>query len=116
MLNQVERNFLRFTAKTFDRELSLDIIPRLLPLFSAEELEGFGSLLDDFVKHNREKLEEIFRDYAQDERCNPLLFQPETLLVFERLDKDPFRLKELWARALPAELLESLAAIWGTAL
>jgi len=72
-------------------------------------------LLDDFVEHNREKLEEIFRDYAEDERCNPLLFQPETLLVFERLDKDPFRLKEVWARALPLELLESLAAIWGTA-
>jgi len=116
MLNQLERNFLRFTAKTFDRELSLDIIPRLLPLFSAEELEGLSSLLDDFVEHNREKLEEIFHDYAQDERCNPLLFQPETLLVFERLDKDPFRLKELWARALPVELLESLAAIWGTAV
>lgn len=113
MLDQLEKNLLRFTAKTFDKALSLDIIPRLLPLFSNEELEGFSTLLDDFVERNREKLVEIFRDYARDERCNPLLFQPEALLVFERLDKDPFHLKEVWAKALPVELLESLAAIWG---
>ncbi|MGD9116488.1 MAG: RelA/SpoT domain-containing protein [Dehalococcoidia bacterium] len=116
ILDQVEKNFLQFTVRTFDRKLSLAIIPKLLPLFSVEELEGFGSLLDDFVEHNQGKLEDIFRDYAQDERCNPLLFQPETLLVFERLDKDPFRLKHLWADALPVELLESLAIIWGKAI
>ena len=116
MLEQLDGHFFRFTAKPYDRELSLEILSGLQTLFSKEEVEGFGPLFEEFVKRNDEKLAQIFSQYADDERCNPLLFQPETLLVFERLERDAFRLKETWARLLPLELLESLATVWGTSI
>ncbi|MDY6918239.1 MAG: hypothetical protein SVP26_09920 [Chloroflexota bacterium] len=113
MLEQLDRHFYRFTAKPYDRELSLGMLSGLQTLLSEDEVSGFGPLLDRFTEQNQEKLEEIFSQYADDERCNPLLFQPETLLVFERLEKDVFRLKEIWGDLLPLDLLESLATIWG---
>lgn len=116
LLDHLERHYYRFTARPFDRELSLEIIGELLPLLAPPEVQGFGWLIDRFVDNNSEKLSEIFQDYANDQRCNPLLFQPESILVFERLEKDPFLLRETWARAMPISLLEGLATIWGLAL
>ncbi len=116
MLEQLDRHYYRFTAKTYDRELSLEILSGLQELLSDEEMRAFGPLLDSFVERNAAKLEEIFGQYANDERCNPLLFQPETLLVFERLERDMFHLKETWAKLLSLDLLESLATIWGTSV
>jgi len=116
MLEQLDRHFYRFTAKPYDRELSLSTLLGLQGLFSKEEIEGFESLLDEFVDRHAGKLSQIYAQYAEDDRCNPLLFQPETMLVFERLERDPFRLKEAWENFLPLELLESLATVWGSPL
>lgn len=113
MLDILDNQFYRFTAKHYDRELSLKTLLKLRTLLSKEELAGFGSLVEAFVQRNEDKLVEIFCQYADDDRSNPLLFQPEAFLIFERLEKDPFRLKDIWADIFPVELLESLATIWG---
>ena len=94
MLGRLEKHFYRFTAKPYDRELSLEIVPVIERLFTLEELEKFEPLLDDFVEQNEDKLALIFKTYSQDERCNPLLFQPESLLIFQCLEKDPFSSKK----------------------
>jgi hypothetical protein len=57
--------------------------------------------------------------YARDEddsRSNPLIGQPEGILVFALLEADPFALKDLWQQSLPIDLLDDLAAVWGTPL
>lgn len=114
ILNQLEKQFYHFITRPFDRELSLEIITKLQRLFEPSEISDFSTLLKRFVSKNEEKINEIFKDYSNDKRCNPLLFQPESLLIFERLEKDKFCLKEVWMQALPLPLLESLATIWGT--
>jgi hypothetical protein len=42
-----------------------------------------------------------------------LLFQPEALLIFERLERDPDALVNLWRRYLPYDELEELAVFYG---
>ena len=116
MLAQLEKHYYRFTAKSYSQELSLDIISQLLPLFSAEEKATVDELLDTFVKTNQDKLQCIYDEYANDDRCNVILFQPESLLIFERMTKDPFRLKDQWLRSLPEDLLQSLGDIWGVSI
>lgn len=69
-------------------------------------------MLDAFIAVNREKLVRIYRDYADDDR-NPMLMQPESLLVFERLEHDRFRLVDQWLKVLPMTWIEQLADIWG---
>ena len=116
MLKQLEKHFYSFMPRSFSKELSLEVIEKLSPLFETSELEEFDTLIDSFVNCKREKLSDIFQDYQDDSRHNPLLFQPEIFLIFERLEKDPFKLKEIWMQSFPDSLLESLAIIWGTSI
>jgi len=115
MLEELEKHYLRFTVRSFNRELSLTTIGELMNLYTAEELAAFSMLMGNFVDGNQAKLEQIFSDYAEDDR-NPFMSQPESLLVFERIEKDPFRLRAKWNSVLPPQFLDSFGAIWGAAV
>jgi len=116
MLDQLERQYYRLAGRPYDHELSLEVLAHLIPSLSTDEISGFGALMDDFVASNSVKLGEIFERYAHDDRCSPLLFQPESLLVFERFQNAPFILEDIWQQAMPSEWLESLTSIWGVKL
>ncbi len=115
MLYELEKAFYRFAARRCDKALSLLILATIKGAFSADELSQYPTLLHDFVAQNEEKLDEIFQTYANDERCSPLLFQPESIAIFERLESNPPQLREKWDLALPATYLDDLATIWGVA-
>ena len=112
ILDELERHFYQLTARSFDRELSIDVISKLLPTLSQQEIDGFNDLLSRFVQSNREKLSEIFANYQEDTR-HLLLSQPESLLIFERLVADSFVLRENWQTQMPIELLDGLVDVWG---
>lgn len=115
VLGGLERLFLTMTAREYDRELSLLVLRGLTPIYGDQDAEAIEQSVRRFVDEHHEKIDRIFRDYSDDVR-HPLLFQPETLLVFERLESDPFTLKDRWQSVLPLELLEGTAAVWGTPL
>lgn len=112
LLEAVEGHFYALTGREFDRELSLLSLGILKETLDDNERERIAARLRDFVEARRAKLTDIYAQYADDDR-NPLLFQPETILVFERLEHDPYVLKEHWVTALPEEYLDSLSTIWG---
>lgn len=109
----LEAVYYQLTARAFDKELSKEAVARLLPLYGRDEQIAFRSLIDGFADENRVKLEGVFKNYADDMRANPLLFQPEVISIFERLDHDPHKLREVWIEFLPSDLLENLGTIWG---
>jgi ppGpp synthetase/RelA/SpoT-type nucleotidyltranferase len=111
VLDELEEHFYRFTGRDFDRLLSLEIIHELWPLIE-DVGQPYGPAIDAFVQQHHAKLEEIFERYADDDR-SLLLFQPESLLVFEQLERDPFRLTAQWNQVLPMDLLQPLGAAWG---
>jgi ppGpp synthetase/RelA/SpoT-type nucleotidyltranferase len=113
LLATLESHFYQFVGRAYDRDLSLDIIGVLEHLYGNDEQERFDELITQFVNSNQDKLKDLFAAYYGDERANPLIFQPETLLVFERLERDAFRLREAWSASFPLQLLENLATIWG---
>ncbi len=113
MLEHLEKHFYQLTARTFDKELSLEILGSLVPVLTSAEMNGFNTQIDAFVAQNTSKLTTIFRKYSQDDRCSPLLFQPESLLIFELLEAKPFLLKDIWCKVFPLVLLEELATVWG---
>jgi len=88
ILQQLEQQFYRLTARDFDRELSLDIIGKLQGSYAHGELDTFGEHMADFVSTYAEKLNEIFARYRDDLRCSPLLFQPESLLILRALHRN----------------------------
>lgn len=68
------------------------------------------------MKSQRERLVDRYEKYRDDDHANPMLFQPECLMIIERLEANSFALREAWERILPLGLLEDLADIWGAAV
>jgi len=73
------------------------------------------SRLAAFVTKRHDLLAAIFDAYADDSRAHTLL-SPDALLVFDRLEHDPDRLKELWQACRPLDELEELASVFGVAV
>jgi hypothetical protein len=58
----------------------------------------------------------MFESYAESEDRSIMLFQPEVLLILERLEADRYKLQESWAEIYPLGELERLATNWGSPL
>ncbi len=116
ILDILQQELLKFTTKPTDNYLSLQIVGNLRPLLGERDTKAEAERLIRFVESRREKLDELYDQYREDSRCNLILLQPESLLIFDLLEADPFRVREVWGEFLPAELLEPLATIWGVSL
>lgn len=114
LLDELDPYFYRLAGRDYDSELSLQIITTLAGLLDHDELRRIGDVIERFVTKHEEKLQRLYdrhRDlHGVDEL---LLFQPEALLVFERIENDPFILEQEWSRHYPPDLLEQLALLWG---
>ena len=113
VLSELERQFFSLTAHRADPALSRFVIGVLRPLLSDDELRQYPAQLARFVSEHHDKLVGIYEDYLNDDR-NPLMSQPESLLVFERLENDLQRVPGVWVEQLPPGLLRSFSEIWGT--
>ena len=112
LLLGLEQAFLDLTAHRSDPELSRHVIDALRPVMPSLDWDEYRGLLDPFITANRTTLARIYADYLADDR-NPLISQPESLLVFERIEHDRFRLAERWAQVLPTGMLTQMADMWG---
>ncbi len=88
------------------------MIDALRPVTPSLDWDKYRRLLDPFIADNRTKLVRIYADYLADDR-NPLISHPESLLVFERIEHDRFRLAERWAQVPPTGMLTQMADMWG---
>lgn len=112
LLDTLEHQFLQLTAHHYDPQLSTMVLKELLPALPETERAHYDQQLAAFVEMHHDKLVELYQDYLTDDR-HILMSQPESLLIFERLEVDRFALADLWRTSLPETMLESLSAIWG---
>jgi ppGpp synthetase/RelA/SpoT-type nucleotidyltranferase len=113
----LDDEIVRFTARRPDLALSAILVPPLARLYTVEPERLYAEVLEPFIRSHEHELTALFEAYREDDRANPLLFQPEALLIFDLLGRDPDRLREAWpADRIPLELLESLETVWGTEL
>lgn len=113
VLQELDKHFFALTAHRSDPKLSRIVIDALRPLYSDEELDNYARLLGEFVATHRDKLRGLYEDYLEDDR-NPLMSQPESLLVFERMEHNFQAVPLVWVESLPDSLLQSFSEIWGT--
>lgn len=113
VLSVLESAFFSICDKPFNRDLSLEVVGHLLPTLTDLEITDYSTIVKNFVDEHAEKLADIYTDYEADDRFNVLVFQPESLMIFERLEADPYQLKDQWVERLPLAMLEQMAAAWG---
>lgn len=112
--SEIDDLLIRFTSKRPDRKLSALSIPDLIPLYDCAYDEIVDLYIKPYVDANEEKLASIYAAYKGDARANPLLFQPEALVIFERLATNRDQLREAWpVDRLEIELLEGMATVVG---
>ena len=117
VLEPLDDEIVRFSARRPDRALSAIVVPPLVRLHDRPADKVYPEVLKPFIDDHDDQIQGLYDAYRDDDRANPLLFQPEALLIFERLEHNPDRLRAAWpVDRLPLELVESLATIWGVEL
>lgn len=116
VLSSLERQYYRITSWQYDRDLAMQTISALAPLYPEGVLDNSQDHFEDFCSKNGTKLSKIFEDYRRISDRSPFLFQPEAFMIFDLMERDPYVLKEEWERHFPLDELERLAVVWGTSL
>ncbi|MEU1500555.1 hypothetical protein [Streptomyces sp. NPDC005732] len=114
-----ERIYVSLTGYTgFDRDLSREILPVVLKCLSADEVDGYEAQLEAFAESQQGRLAQLYALYgpggsfADESRCY-LPYQPESVVVCERLSTVPMWLEGVWNDELDAELtLERFTKFW----
>lgn len=113
MLALLERHFFRFCAKRGDHEISRRVIGLLLPVFdqtTQEISDGFK----DFLDQKHQFIEGVFRLAVEcPQSRSAFLFQPESLLIFQLLERDRTSVRDAWVAQFPERELERLASAFG---
>jgi ppGpp synthetase/RelA/SpoT-type nucleotidyltranferase len=114
ILGLLDSQFYKFAAVEYDKELSLHTIDAFKHLYGAGGLAEQQERFEEFCRQKAQKLSHIF-DTNSGVTTRPIfLFQPESLMIFQLLDEDKFRLREEWVKHYPFRELEQLAIKWGT--
>jgi ppGpp synthetase/RelA/SpoT-type nucleotidyltranferase len=111
LLQALENQYYKLSTRPGDLELSMEVIHALLPLYEpppADWAEHFQTVFD---KHKK-ALEALFA--IEDPNLSPFLFQPEMLLILDRLLVDQYALREIWDQHFPYKELQRLAVKLGT--
>ena len=107
----LEPFYYRLTSRRPDTELSLQVLQLLLPLFSSRTLGEIESRLETFYNEKKAFFTERYKQAqeASDVPHSPLLFQPEAIVLYERLLHDELGLRKAWNTLFPETILESFA-------
>lgn len=116
LFQNLERHFYRFTGQGFDPELSQQVLENILLSYDSSELTRLSAIIDEFVAANSSRLQSVFDQYQNIDDRPLLLFQPESFVLLERLERNPHILEEVWIRRYPRDELERLGVAWGKPL
>jgi ppGpp synthetase/RelA/SpoT-type nucleotidyltranferase len=116
LLPALDGLLLKYTPHAGDQGTSALLIPALCTLYGCEAAEILPAYVDPYLAKHDAELRAFYERHDGDMRANPLLYQPEALLLLERLANDPYRLRERWPAEIDVGLLERLAALRGTRL
>ncbi len=112
----LERLLLGFTTRVGDRGLSALLVPRLADLYNEEAPRIVPERIAPFVESNEEQIHELYRRHEGDARANLLLYQPEALMLLERMEVDPYRLLSAWPAEVDVDPVRRLAVLLGKRL
>jgi ppGpp synthetase/RelA/SpoT-type nucleotidyltranferase len=110
LLRFLESYYFALSSKKPDPELSLIILRKLLPLYGVS-LNQVEERLRAFIEEKNSFLHTRFALAADGTSppASPLFFQPEMLMIYERLQDDPGILRKYWSESFPEKELEKIA-------
>lgn len=116
LLRALERHYYKLTTRRANPELSLLVIKLLSPTFKGLTAPQIITQLDEtFVKHAG-MLEQIYQDPDRAVDSSAFFFQPEALMIYDRLLHDRDETLSLWSTVFPSSELDRVANNFGISL
>lgn len=112
VLKALERHHFKLTTRRGDPEVSLEVIRLLSPLYNAEPGQ-IVARLDEFYARHEEVLREVFAHAEELPDRSAFLFQPEALMIYDRLEADQIGVRRVWNERYPERELERVANAFG---
>lgn len=121
LLREAERWFLTFAAGPGKRELSLEVIDQIKSSISPGRPADYAPKLAEFVAKHRTQIDNALREYGAGSpyagNFTYVLFtQPESLIVWERIQHAPLGLTRFVRGSDIAPAVAALADVWGQSL
>ena len=110
----LERHFYKLSTRRPDKELSLEVIQFLLPLYHANPNQ-IADKIDDFVTAHTGELASMYENEENAEET-AFFYQPEVFMILERLQDDEYNLRREWNKHFPERELERVANTFGMSL
>jgi hypothetical protein len=104
----------RVVARRYNRNLSLEVIRLLLPLY--EQVEDAPAHFHIWFEKNEGLIKDVYSKNADNPAGSPFLLQPEALMILDLLQSNRFKLRALWNNRFPEKELQIFAEYWGRSL
>ncbi|OPY39193.1 MAG: hypothetical protein A4E35_00427 [Methanoregula sp. PtaU1.Bin051] len=115
VLNYLLPYFYQLFKTSYDANYSKTNLDFLLTLIDIHTVKEFKQEIDDFIHKNRKKIEFISNE-RRGEISNPLITQPEVLLIFYLIEFDRAGLRDRWGDHFNYKYLEDLSTWWGDSI
>ena len=116
MLHILESLHPGLTDQGYDEELSTLVLEPLIEQMLDKPVEQMGPDMEEFAFNNHGRLRDLVEHNRNNPLANPLIWQPELLLILYCLEQKRFLLLDCWTDILPDDLLFSLADDWSIPL
>lgn len=117
LLVELEKLYYRLTAHRPNLQLSLDVIHLLLPLYKEHsESEIMDRHICPTFLQSEGMLKDVYSRSEDEPQVSAFLFQPEALLLYDRIKADPDAILTAWTAQYPPTELERIANTFGLAL
>ena len=116
ILEALQRQFWKLSARAWDKALSVEVIKVLRTLYKDMPPGEWALYFERFYDQRKADLESILDEQRELPNRSLFLFQPEVLMIFDRLSVDPDALQHVWNQHFPQRELEKLATLWGVSL
>jgi putative GTP pyrophosphokinase len=111
IFKQLETYYYRLTSRRPDPELSLAVINMLMPLYG-NNVKHIEERIATFFWNHHQELITVYEG-TDDWKASALLYQPEALMLLERLEVDDLKLRRVWKEQFPEKELERFANAFG---
>jgi Uncharacterized protein conserved in bacteria len=110
----LEPYYFRLTSRRPDTSLSLMVIQLLMPLYGNNINEIFD-LIDSYFENHHQELAHAY-EHPDDQKASAFFYQPEALMILERLEADETQMRRQWQEQFPESELERVANNFGVSL
>ncbi|MCX6151736.1 MAG: hypothetical protein NTX22_14530 [Ignavibacteriales bacterium] len=113
LLKTLEGKYYKYAKRSFNKEISIDILTILIRLYDSNDISELISNLKKYIDQNDERIMQIFNERQNHLKTNIFFSQPEIFFIWFLIDKRQYDLVNLWKQHFDIEDLRELSIWWG---